>query len=133
MAAQKPIEELAGITHGRREQQETDMLWQEPQRKLPNNAALQVGKRVELVHDDGRDGAEVKGRRIQKAIEQDLRNDDQHACVGIDAPVAGHQSDVFRLEAPALCADLHLAEFLLGESDERRRIVGGLLRVQRLE
>ena len=88
---------------------------------------------MKLVHDYGRDAAEIEGGRVEKAIEQDFGDDHEDASVRVDAPVARHQADIFRLEAPALGAGLHLAEFLLGQGDERRRVVGDLSRVQGLE
>ena len=109
------------------------MLRQQRQRQLPDDAALRVGEGVELVHDDGRDAGEVEPVRVQQPVEQDLGDDDQDAGVRVDLAVAGDQADVVAREAPALGGRLHLLELLLGQGDERRRVVGGAAGVQGLE
>ncbi len=108
-------------------------LGQHAQRQFPDDAAFEVGEAVELVHDHGRDTGEIEALGVQQAIEQDLGDDDQHAGVGIDAAIAGDQADVVGAEAPADGAGLHLAEFLLGQGDQRRGVIGDGAGVQGLE
>ena len=54
------------------------MLRQQGQRQLPDDAALDVGEAVELVHDDGRDVREIERLGMQQPVEEDFGNDDQH-------------------------------------------------------
>ena len=51
------------------------------QRQFPDDAALRIGEAVELVHDDGGDVGEIERLRVQQAIEQDLRDDDEDARI----------------------------------------------------
>ena len=106
---------------------------QHAQGQLPDDAALRVGEVVELVHDDGRDVAEVEGLRVEQAVEQDLGDDDEDAGLGVDAAVAGDEADVVGLEAPAHGRLLHLVELLLGQRDERRGVIDDAAGVQGLE
>ena len=70
---------------------------------------------------------------VQQAIEQNLGDDDEDAGVGIDAAIAGDESDVVGLKAPAHGGRLHLLKFLFGQGDQRRGVVGDAAGVQRLE
>ena len=74
-----------------------------------------------------------KASLMEQAVEEDLGHDDEHPGVRVLAPVAGDQADVIRVKAPANRRRLHLAELLLGERDQRRRVVGRLAGVQGLE
>ena len=106
---------------------------QHAERQLPDDAALHVGEVVELVHDHGRDVAEIKTLLVKEPVEQDLGHDDEDAGVGIDAAVAGDEADVVGVEAPADGGVLHLVEFLFREGDERRGVINDGVGVQCLE
>ena len=60
-----------------REEQHAHVRRKHGQRQFPNDAALRVGKAVELVHHDSRHAGEVERRRMQQTIEQDLGDDHQ--------------------------------------------------------
>ena len=70
---------------------------------------------------------------MQQAIQEDFGHDDQHAGRRVLAAIAGDQADVVGMESPAHGRRLHLAEFLLGQGDQRRGVVGHLAGVQGLE
>ena len=112
---------------------QADVLRQQRERQFPDDAALRVGEAVELVHDHGGDAREVEPVRVQQAIEQDLGDDDEDAGVRIDLAVAGDQADVVAGEAPPHGGRLHLLELLLGQGDQRGRVVGDAAGVQCFE
>ena len=58
----EPVQELEGVAHRGRQQQRADVLRQQPQRQFPDDAALEIGEAVELVHHHGADLAEIEGR-----------------------------------------------------------------------
>jgi hypothetical protein len=104
------------------------VLRQQRERQLPDDAALQIGEVVKLVHDHGRDVGEVErflaerhivgqirfAVRVQQSIEQNLGDNDEDAGIGINAAIAGDESDIVGFEPPAHGGCLHLLEFLLG-------------------
>ncbi len=132
MAALEPGQEFARIADGRGQKQQPGVRRQQGERQFPDDPAFEIGEAVELVHDDGRDVVEVEGVGMEQAVEQDLGDDDEHARVRIDAAIAGDQAHVLGPEAPADGVFLHLAEFLFGQRDERRRVIGRGGGVQRL-
>ena len=104
-----------------------------PKRQLPHDAPLGIVEAVELVHHHRADLGEIKRRRMQQTVEQDLRHDDQDPRVGIDPPIPGDQSDIVRAKPPPDRQLLHLVELLVGQRDQRRRVVGDRAVVQGLE
>ena len=88
---------------------------------------------MEFVHDHGGNVPKLEPLGVQQAVEQNLRHDDQDAGAGVDLAVAGHHADVFALEPPPLRHRLHFLELLLGQRDQRRRVIGRGLRVQRFK
>ena len=106
---------------------------QQAQGKFPDDTSFSIGEAVEFVHHHCGDIREVERLGMQQAIEQDLRDDDQHAGFGIDSAITGYQTHIVRAESPAGGRRLHLAKLLVGQCDQRGRIVRDLTRVQRLK
>ena len=125
--------ELDRVAHRGAQQQQADVLREHVEREFPDDAALRVGEAVELVHHHGGHGGEIEPVLVQESVEQDLRDDHEHLRLGVDLAVAGDQSDGVSGEAPALRGGLHLVEFLLGQRDQRGRVVGDAARVEGLE
>ena len=109
------------------------MLREHVERQFPDDAAFGVGEAVELVHHHRGDLREVEAFGMQQPVQENLGDDDEDARVRVDLAVAGDEADVIGLEAPAHGGGLHLGELLLGQCDQRRRVVGDGVRVQRLE
>ena len=70
---------------------------------------------------------------MQQPIQQNFRDDDEDAGVGVDAAVPGDEADVLRVKAPFDGQFLRLAVLLLRQRDERCRVISHFPRVQRLE
>ena len=106
-----------GVREGGREQQQTAALRGEHEDLFPGRAPLRIGQVVGLVqHDEVRH----RGRAVQR-VAQDLGRGDDDRGLGIDAALAGEQSDGVRaVEAT------EPMEFLVGEGLERCRVPGGL-------
>src|SRR5207253_278575 len=88
---------------------------------------------MELVHDNGRNIAEIEFPLVEQAIEQDFSDDNQDARLRIDAAVARNEANIVPLEAPADSGGLHLVKFLLGQRDQRRGVIRDLTSEKRLE
>ncbi len=129
----EPAQELAGVAHRGRQEQQSHMRGQHGQRQFPNDPALHVGEAVKLVHYHGRDVREIEGARLQQPIEQNLGHDDQHLGARVHTAIARYQADVFGLKAPAHRGGLHFGELLIRECDKRRGVIGHLAGVQGLE
>ena len=109
------------------------MLGEQREGQLPDDAAFRIPEGVELVLDDHGDAVEVEVGRPQQAIEEDLGHHHPYRCVRIDLPVPGDQAHTLSRKAPAHGGGLHLAEFLLGQGDEGRRVVGRAASVKSFE
>ena len=129
VAQPQPVDEVHGVAHGGREQEQPHVRRQQSQGQLPDDAAFRVVEAVELVHHHGRGALEIE-LAVQEAIEQDFGHDYEHGGRGVLAAIAGHQADVGGLEAPFDGALLHLAELLFGQGDQRRSVVRLLTGVQ---
>jgi hypothetical protein len=70
---------------------------------------------------------------MQQPVEKNLGDDDEHGGVGVHAAIASDQADVVSREAPADGSRLHLLQLLLGEGNQRRRIIGPPTGVQGLK
>ena len=127
----QPADELGRVADRRREQEQADVLGQHAERQLPDDPALHLGEVVELVHDAGRHVGEVGP--VEQPVQEDLGHDDQHRGLGVDLAAAGDHPHVLAAEAPLNRAVLHLLEFLLGQRDQGRRVIGGFPRMERLE
>ncbi|GBD37658.1 hypothetical protein HRbin36_02794 [bacterium HR36] len=51
MTAMQPIQELGGVAHSGRKQQQADVRRQQSQRELPNHPALRIIEAMKFVHD----------------------------------------------------------------------------------
>ena len=51
---------------------------------------------------------------MQQTVEEDLGDNDQDACIGIDPSIACHEPYVVRMESPLDCFLLQLMELLFG-------------------
>ena len=127
----QPADELGRVPDRRREQEQADVLGQQAERQLPDDPALHLGEVVELVHDAGRHVGEVEP--VEQPVQEDLGHDDEHRGLGVDLAAAGDQPHVLAAKTPLDRAVLHLLEFLLGQRDQGRRVVGDLPRMERLE
>ena len=70
--------------------------------------------------------------RIEQPVQQDFGDDHEDRGVRVHATIAGHEADLLAPKAPAFGRRLQLGELLLGERDQRRRVVDRLTGVQRL-
>ena len=122
-ASRHPIHELAGRTDSRRQQHHAHVCRQQRKSELPHDAALRFIKIVELIHHDGTDMIEAKDVRMQQAIEQHLGHDDENRRIGVDCPMARHEADRLARVAPALDGILQFDQLLIGEGDQRRRVI----------
>ncbi len=101
VTAFQPGQELKCVAHRGRQQQQPNVGRQHAKGQLPDNASLQVGEVMELVHDHGRDLLEVEIVGMEQSIEQDLRDDDEDAGVGIEPAVAGRPGRSPRARSPS--------------------------------
>ena len=88
---------------------------------------------MKLVHHDRRHFREVKVIAVEQTVEQNLGDDDQHLGVRIDFVVACDESHIFRLKSPTDGGFLNLLKLLIGQRDQRRRVVSRLSGMQSLE
>ena len=132
VALPQPVDEVHGVAHRGREQEQPHVRRQQAQGQFPDDAAFRIVEAVELVHHHGRGVLEIE-LAVQQAIEEDFGHDHEHGGGGVFAAIARHQADVAGLESPGDGAILHLVEFLFRQGDQRRGVIGLLAGVQRLE
>ena len=132
VALPQPVDEVHGVAHRGREQEQPHVRRQQAQGQFPDDAAFRIVEAVELVHHHGRGVVEIE-LAVQQAIEQDFGHDHEHGGRRVFAAIAGHQADVGGLKSPLHGAVLHLAELLFRQGDQRRGVIGLLAGVQGLE
>lgn len=91
-----PLSELSGVWDGGWEKNIVDIVRQQDDRLLPDDAALLVPHVVDLVEDDPTDLARNFGASIQHRS-QDLRRHDQARRRRVDRHIAGDQAHVGKL------------------------------------
>ncbi len=64
-------------------------------------------------------------------IQQNLRDDDPDECVGVLLAISGDQSDGTAGKPPGFGLVLEFAKFLIGERNERSRVIKPFLRGER--
>lgn len=106
------------------------MRGQQTKGQLPNHPSFGIGEAMKFVHDDGMDIFKRKSFGMKQAIKQNLRHDDQHRRLGIDLAISCHQADIVGSKSPANRCGLHFGEFLFGERNQRRGVIGPLLGVK---
>ena len=125
-APAQPDDEFGRVSDRGREQQHADVRRKHGEREFPDDAPFRIGEAVEFVHHDRADLAEIKRLGVQQPVQQDFGDDDEDPCVAVDAPVSRHQTDGLRGKTPTDRGLLHLAEFLFGERNQRRGVIGRL-------
>ena len=130
MCAEQPASELHRIADGRRKQHRLHMAWQQTQTELPNDAPFAIVEAVKLIHHDSPHVVEVKGFFVQQSVQQNLRDDDQNLRARIHFPVSSHQANFIRIETPLDNFLLNLAKLLIGQRDQRRRVVNLLTELE---
>ena len=123
VAGFQPAEEFDGVSHRRREEHQPHMRGEQREREFPDDAPLGVGEAVEFIHHHGIDPVELFERALQQAVEENFGDHHQDGGLGVDPAVARHEADLLGSSSPADDTFGQLAEFLLGERDERRGVV----------
>ncbi len=129
----KPARERISISDRRRKQQRLHRSRQQFERKLPNDSPFEIIEAVEFVHHDRPHVGKIKRLVMQQSVEQNLSDHDQNFCIRIDAAVARHKPHVICRKAPPHSGRLQLLEFLIGERDERRRVISRAAQFQCFE
>ena len=75
------MDEVHGVAHRGREQEQPHVRRQQAQGHFPDDAAFRIVEAVELVHHHGRGLLEVE-LAVQQAIEQDFGHDHEHGGEG---------------------------------------------------
>src|SRR5262249_18634723 len=122
----RPLAELVGVPDGGGQDDELRARVEADDRLLPHVPALGVVEVVTLVHHHHVGG--LLYPLAEDAVPQDLGDDDLHRGVPPHLVVARREPDLVGAEI-----GLELAELLLGERAQRRRVHRGLPLRQRLE
>ena len=130
MGSHQPATKLDTISDGRRQQHDACMTGKHSKAQLPNNASLWVVKRMKLVHHDGRHGVK-RFRILHQSVEQYLSDHNEDGSIRIHAAIAGDEADAAGGIAPSDSGFLNFCQFLIGQGDQRGRVIALLTRPQR--